>query len=267
MASSMSELSNRIDKLNNYVKVLGPNDIKLLSLEQQIDALENEFQQSKKRLGQFADPESQFPIEEMEAQHERRTEFVGRVQQSKLQLDETDKRIKDMDDQLKKAKLRIQLSSELNRASDLMSFDFIPHQYVSYKFERLIEPTQQILQELNADFSIANDTENELSLVFEQFKGDQIVELPMHKLSGGQRVRLAVSFLLAVQRDLVRDAGFMTLDEPSTHLDDDGKTALAIMLRSIPQILGSGGSQVWVVDHCPELEMSFDKVIKLEKQA
>jgi DNA repair exonuclease SbcCD ATPase subunit len=266
LTSNIRELSNRIDKLSDYVKALDPNELKLLSLGQQLEAVENEFQQSKKRLGQFADPESQFPIEEMEAQHERRTEFVGRVRQSQLQLDETDQRMKDMDAQLEKAKLRIKVSSELNKASDLMSFDFIPHQYVSYKFERLIEPTQQILQELNADFSIANDPENELSLVFEQFKGDQIVELPMHKLSGGQRVRLAVSFLLAVQRDLVRDAGFMTLDEPSTHLDDDGKTALANMLRSIPQILGAGGSQVWVVDHCPELEMSFDKVIKLEKQ-
>ena len=85
----------------------------------------------------------------------------------------------------------------------------------------------------------------------------------MSKMSGGQKVRLCIAFLLAVQQDLVTEVGFQTFDEPSTHLDEEGVDRLCSLFQKLQEILNTAEHQVWVCDHNPILEGSFNKTLTL----
>ena len=85
----------------------------------------------------------------------------------------------------------------------------------------------------------------------------------MSKLSGGQRVRLCTSFLLACQKELVSDVGLMTFDEPSTHLDSECVESLNTLFQELQQLFKGSDYQIWISDHHPKLETSFNKTLKL----
>ena len=85
----------------------------------------------------------------------------------------------------------------------------------------------------------------------------------MHKLSGGQRVRLSLAFILAVQQLIVAELGFVTLDEPSTHLDEEGVDSLCNLLKKVRDVFADSEHQLWVCDHNPKLDIAFDKILKL----
>jgi PrtD family type I secretion system ABC transporter len=73
-------------------------------------------------------------------------------------------------------------------------------------------------------------------------------------LSGGQRQRIALA------RALYGAPRLVVLDEPSAHLDADGETALASVLRTLQQ----RGVTVIVVSHRPALIPQLDKLAVLK---
>ena len=85
----------------------------------------------------------------------------------------------------------------------------------------------------------------------------------MSSLSGGQKVRLSIAILIAIQKIICPDLGFLVLDEPSTHLDTDSVEALATMLTDLEKIVKISNSQIWFVDHNVALERACDIKIKL----
>ena len=83
------------------------------------------------------------------------------------------------------------------------------------------------------------------------------------KLSGGQRVRASVAFLLAVQSLVIPDVGLLMLDEPSMHLDQESQENLRDLISNLAESLRREEKQLVVVDHCPVLMPAFRRVITL----
>ena len=59
------------------------------------------------------------------------------------------------------------------------------------------------------------------------------------------------------------ELGFLVLDEPSMHLDDESKENLKELLMNIGQQLENTDMQILVCDHAKELEPAFINTIKL----
>ena len=76
-------------------------------------------------------------------------------------------------------------------------------------------------------------------------------------------MRLSLSFILSIQQLVMSEIGFITLDEPSTHLDEEGIDSLGDLLKKIRMIFADSEHQLWVCDHNPKLESSFDKTLIL----
>jgi len=155
------------------------------------------------------------------------------------------------------------LCAELKELRDVFSKKGIPKEYINSKFNIITELTQKNLDILGTDFFIKPATEKSLSFDFTRFIDGEQMTLPMSKLSGGQRVRLSLSFILSVQQLIMSEIGFITLDEPSTHLDEEGIDSLGDLLRKIREIFADSEHQLWVCDHNPKLEASFDKTLVL----
>ena len=141
----------------------------------------------------------------------------------------------------------------------------LPMQYIKYLFEYICESVKENLALMDSDFIVDIDENEELSFKFKRNFDLDKPWLKMDKLSGGQQVRLSLTILIAIQKIICPDLGFLVLDEPSTHLDEDGVEALANMMTNLEEILKTSKSQIWFVDHNPTLKRCCKTTIDLTK--
>ena len=190
-------------------------------------------------------------------------ELRAKLDELSTQYTDVNNRYNDLMIQNEEVELKKDVHKELQRLKEVFSRKGLPKAFVDSRFEILTELTQRNLEELGTDFYITQSESKSLAFDYNiNYEGD-LIQLPMHKLSGGQRVRLSLAFILAVQQLIVSDLGFVTLDEPSTHLDEEGVDSLCNLLEKVRDVFADSEHQLWVCDHNPKLESAFDTIVKL----
>ena len=124
-------------------------------------------------------------------------------------------------------------------------------QSVFAKLTRLLRPS---LSQLNTNFTVEPDPETPLAWRFYDDKG--CGPFSQEKLSGGQRAKLSVAFLCAVQQLICPELGFLVLDEPSTNMHEGAVGDLRQFLTNLKN--EKGAFQLWVCDHHEDLKTAFD---------
>lgn len=200
---------------------------------------------------------------ELEARQAERHQALGELKKAKENFKALNVKFVEIQSRMSDNEAKLKVVEELRQMKDILSRKGLPRAYVSHKFDKLASLTATNLAILNADFTVSKDADNFLSFLFERYDGKAHVVLPMDRLSGGQKVRLCIAFLLAVQQELVPDIGFQTFDEPSTHLDEEGVERLCAMFKSLQSLLRCVNHQVWICDHNPLLEESFNTTLRL----
>jgi DNA repair exonuclease SbcCD ATPase subunit len=152
---------------------------------------------------------------------------------------------------------------ELTLLKDQFSREGIPQAYVTAKFENLIQTTKENLQKLNVQFEIRQDEDNPLRFQFKRHDTGEDYWLPQGHMSGGQRVRLCLAFIMAVQQVLVPNLGFIILDEPSNHVDETGVDDLRDFLVKIRPELEAADMQLIICDHKETLSSAYTTSIRL----
>ena len=155
------------------------------------------------------------------------------------------------------------LINDLKKLRELMGDSGLPMAVVKYHFGKLAQFTQEALTQMDANFAIAIDPDEDLGFSFVRLDDSNMFSMPMTMLSGGQRSRLCIAFLLAVQRRLIKNVGLLVLDEPSLSLDNQGVESLAELLTSMQQNLRNSEMQVLISDHHPALESCFNNTVRL----
>lgn len=155
--------------------------------------------------------------------------------------------------------------AELTRVRDMFLRTNLPTVYMQYRFEKIAAITQEQLMELDANFSVMPDPDRPVSFLFQRTDDDTGYVMKQTQLSGGQKIRLSVALLMALQKVLLPEVGFLVLDEPSVHVDREGVESLADLLSSLGENLQASDAQLFVCDHVPELMRAFQEVIHLGK--
>ena len=201
---------------------------------------------------------------DLEAKEGLRAEAFGRAKQARANYNQLQDKLTALELRRAKNASRQQTLQELVRVREVLGRSNLPMTYVSYQFQRLAVLTQQVLNEMGAPFTIEVNPDSAVSFLFTRTDEADAQTLDMSKLSGGQKVRLSIAFLIAVQRLIIPDVGLLILDEPSTHLDAEAVDSLKDLLMSMSKILQNTGSQVWVVDHNPALEVALGASVNLD---
>lgn len=188
----------------------------------------------------------------------------SKLDETNTLLDSVTKKYSELLDRDEKNTVKKDLHQQLQRLKEAFSKKGIPRAYINSKFDIITELTQKNLDILGTDFFIEPSEDKSLAFDFTRFVDGEKLKLPMSKLSGGQRVRLSLSFILSIQQLVMSEIGFITLDEPSTHLDEEGIDSLGDLLKKIRMIFADSEHQLWVCDHNPKLETSFDKTLILK---
>lgn len=87
---------------------------------------------------------------------------------------------------------------------------------------------------------------------------------PAERLSGGERVLLALAFRIVVNSRYAKELGLLCLDEPTAGLDEDNLNCLEVALGRLRELSQARGLQVIMVTHDSGLDGLFDHVIRLQ---
>lgn len=177
-----------------------------------------------------------------------------------------DKEKKAVEECISKNEKIFDILSDINDISynlNIKNDNSIPKSYMNYLFNFICENVKENLALMDSDFIIEVNENEELSFKFKKI--DMLNEdwMDMRRLSSGQKVRLGIATLIAIQKVICPELGFLVLDEPSTHLDDNSVEALSTMLIDLQKILKASKSQIWFVDHNKNLERCCNKIIQL----
>lgn len=158
---------------------------------------------------------------------------------------------------------------ELARIKQLLQpQDGVIKNYINYLFKSISGYISEYLAYMNANFIIQIEdraTEEDLSFKFQRVdKPNDKYWYPMYQLSGGQKIKLSIAFQLAIQKIICPDLGFLVLDEPTTHLDEESIKALSELLENVGNMLTGQNGQVWIIDHNHIIDKAFTTAINLD---
>ena len=165
---------------------------------------------------------------------------------------------------------------ELNTIKSLINpKEGITKQYLQYLFKVLSKYVSEYLLLMDANFIIKIDFEDEvsdpktgarengLSYQFKRIDKADDYWLNMNRLSSGQKVKLSIAILIAIQKLICPDLNFLVLDEPSNSLDEPSVEALGTLLGNLGRTLSTNEGQIFIVDHNQILNRSFTTTVNL----
>ncbi len=198
--------------------------------------------------------------EELTQQQQAYNALCGECKAAKDAMTAANARLTEIDLRMAEQAHRRALAADLASVRDTFKPNGAPIEYLDYKFGQIAKLAADYLAESQADFMVAASADAPLSFDFLRLDRPGEVWMPQNRLSGGQKVRLAVATLRAIHALVMPNVGLLVLDEPTTHLDDEAKKSMADMLRKIGD---EGTLQMVVCDHSPELLDAFIDVITL----
>lgn len=196
-------------------------------------------------------------LEELQRAHD---EVRGRVTAANERLKDSSRRISELDLRIAEQKYQLKLVNDLKRLRDTFKPSGASLDYLNYKFGKIAQLASEYLAESGADFMVTASAEQAMAFDFIRTDRADEVWMPQNRMSGGQKVRLAVATLRAIHAMIMPDVGLLVLDEPTTHLDDEAKRSMADMLHKIGE---EGTLQMIVCDHSPILIDAFSDVIDI----
>lgn len=200
----------------------------------------------------------------MESDQNSYQEYLGTKAAVQQQLDGIIRRITDLENIDRVNDGKRALIRDLELIKNAFSRKAIPMSYVRDRFAQLADLTRQNLSMFESNFTVEAHEETPVTFTFTRLDDDSGYVMDQEKLSGGQRVRLSICFLKAVQQLIIPNIGLLSLDEPSVHLDDSSVEQLRELLETMGRTLQNTGAQVIVCDHNKILESSFSSKVSLQ---
>jgi exonuclease SbcC len=135
--------------------------------------------------------------------------------------------------------------------------DSLPRVVAQNNLEAMQDEINDLLDRFESPFSVVADAG--LSFIA-TFKDGRAV--PAGRLSGGEKVLLAMAFRVAVNAMFVGELGLLCLDEPTAGLDEGNLNCMRVALERLKELSTARGLQVIMITHERSLPC-FDKVIDL----
>lgn len=142
---------------------------------------------------------------------------------------------------------------------EVLHYSALPRLVSLHYLDRLTGDVNSYLRLFDSPFRVEVDENLSFTAVFHQ--GGK--RRPAGRLSGGQKVVLALAFRLSVNNAFASDLGLLCLDEPTVGLDEHNLGSLETALGRLRELAKSTGLQVVMVTHERSLAPLFDNVISL----
>ena len=146
----------------------------------------------------------------------------------------------------------------LTEIREVLHRDNLPRIVAQHYLRELQIDTNAFLDVFEAPFRVETDEKLSFRAVFHDGRNQ-----PAARLSGGEKVVLALAFRLSVNSMFAQDVGLLCLDEPTVGLDEHNLSCLKTALERLKELTRSRGLQVILVTHERGIGHLFDKVIDM----
>lgn len=133
-----------------------------------------------------------------------------------------------------------------------------PQFVAQHNLQLLQADTDMILNMFDTKFRVESDQGRSFTAHFQ----DGRVQ-PAKRLSGGQKVALAMGFRVAINSLFAAKVGLLGLDEPTAFLDKQRIRALGPVITKLRELTASRGLQCLIVTHEEDLAPLFDATIRV----
>ena len=192
----------------------------------------------------------------------QRTSVMATLQEVQRDITNVQQRQGELESMQQLANLRLAKADQMSKLAEAFGREGISKLYLDSVYAKLMLILGPHLGRMNANFTVRKGSG---VLDFEFQRTDEPSEwMPQTQLSGGQRVKMAVAFLLALQEIVIPDVGLLVLDEPTTHLDAASREGFRDMLEDLQDVLQRKECQVIVCDHCNEILPALQKKVVLK---
>lgn len=194
---------------------------------------------------------------------EEYTTALAELQAHVMAVDAATKECEVLREKIERNKTRVQLIDDLKKVRQLVGRNGIPLAYMNTTFKSISTVVQDLLTKMNANFLVAPSNDTPVTFTFTRTDNDSGYTMAQDQLSGGQAIRLALALLIACQQVVLPEMGLLVLDEPSSHIDDDGIASMRDMFTSLSSLMDSADMQLVIVDHNVNLMSAFNRTVKL----
>lgn len=252
------ELKDTQARISEYASHLSRYNATCESLQTAIEALPAEVRGNETVLTHQT---AQSILSDLELQQSRHDVARGKYDAANQALKAASARIAEIELRVTEQRQRMELVADLEKVRDAFKPTGVSLDYLDYKFGRIARLAADYLADSGADFMVVPSQAHPMSFDFMRTDRADEVWMPQSRMSGGQKVRLAVATLLAIHEIVIPDVGLLVLDEPTTHLHEDAISSMAEMFKKISD---QGNLQLIVCDHSPTLIDAFSDKIEIK---
>jgi len=268
----LRELEELRKRLNDVLRKLGERS----SLEMRLNQMQKDLGEIEKRIGELNFSEDEYQEAKRKVEELRNklldtskeiAEDEGRLNQIRKDIEEKEKRLKDLEALISQ---KPNLEKAFKKLTKLRE-DLGEKGLQNYIISAVKSKIENNLNEITSMFNLAF---TRVSLEFNaSTRGQKIKaslsaydnygrEYAVDMLSGGERISIALALRLAIAKSLMDSLGFIILDEPTVHLDEERRKELMNVIRSALDVV----PQIIVVTHDDEILEIGDYIIRVEKR-
>jgi DNA repair exonuclease SbcCD ATPase subunit len=179
------------------------------------------------------------------------------------QIDEDDvDALQQIEDSKERTTIATDWLSDLDEYRSILHREALPRIVAQSMLESMVDRVNETLEEFDGPFRVSAD--EDLSFIVHKPNG---MTERAERLSGGEKVILAIAFRFAVNSLFAGEIGMMVLDEPTSGLDSANLDCLTDVLSRVSDLTRKRGQQLIVITHDRRLELVFDNIIEIEKAA
>jgi DNA repair exonuclease SbcCD ATPase subunit len=161
------------------------------------------------------------------------------------------------ENQERQAALHVTWNHRIDDLRRTYKYDALPTVVCFRYTQRVVDKLNDILSTIGAPFTISLQKD----LAFLADFGSHKVNAG--RLSGGQKVLLAIAYRIAVNCTFASNLGLLCLDEPTVGLDDGNIGALEKAFECLKEFSETNGVQILVVTHERGIKHLFDNTVDL----
>lgn len=260
----LSDHQEVVDAVAAMEKEHGELNVKATCLRERHAAEERECRRDADELATLpaspmAAEKARLAVEELQQLERTRAELEGRS-------DGLGKTVYDLEGEIARLhKLQVEAAvavgwkDHLEQMREVLHYSALPHLVSLHHLDKLTADVNAYLRLFDSPFRVEVDEGLGFTCIFHQ--GGK--RRPAGRLSGGQKVVLALAFRLSVNNAFASDLGLLCLDEPTVGLDEHNLGSLETALGRLRELAKSTGLQVVMVTHERSLAPLFDNVISL----
>lgn len=207
----------------------------------------------------MAAEKARLAVEELQQLERTRAELEGRSDGLSKTVNDLESEIARLHKLQVEAAVAVGWKDHLEQMREVLHYSALPRLVSLHHLDKLTADVNAYLRLFDSPFRVEVDEGLGFTCIFHQ--GGK--RRPAGRLSGGQKVVLALAFRLSVNNAFASDLGLLCLDEPTVGLDEHNLGSLETALGRLRELAKSTGLQVVMVTHERSLAPLFDNVISL----